>query len=61
MLNRNHPFAPAGATDPWPRDGPVRRCATGASLPTSLILPRGGDSGPEPVGVVWERGGRRGA
>jgi transposase len=22
MLNRNQPFAPAGATDPWPPDGP---------------------------------------
>ena len=28
---------------PWPPDGPVRRCATGAILPSSLILPRGGD------------------
>jgi Transposase IS116/IS110/IS902 family len=28
---------------PWPPDGPVRRCATGANLPSSLILPPGGD------------------
>src|SRR5439155_140184 len=43
MLTRNQPFAPAGATNPLAAWRPVRRCATAASLPSSLILPRGGD------------------
>ncbi len=39
MLTRNQPFAPAGATDPLAARRSLRRCATGASFPSSLILP----------------------
>jgi hypothetical protein len=42
MLSRGEAFAPKGATDPWPPDGPLRRCATGAN-PIGLVLFLAGD------------------
>jgi transposase len=43
MLTRNEPFAPEGATDPWPPDGSLRRRATGANPNRPCPPPRGGD------------------
>src|SRR5262245_51002509 len=39
MLSRGERFAPKGATDPCPHDGPRRRCATGARLQSDLSSP----------------------
>jgi hypothetical protein len=38
MLTRNQPFAPAGATDPWPPDGP-EGAALPERTPIGLVLP----------------------
>jgi transposase len=38
MLTRDQPFAPAGATDPWPPDGPSGD-APPERVPIGLVLP----------------------